>query len=179
MTQLRCDGQACGGIALAIAGTAAHRRRLTGQLLVAVVGVLVPQAVRCDPQGCLRDAEAAQDVVEAVGVLRRGAAGSADVLARRHRLQGALQQGLLLGRELDRARAKFGMLFQGSALFDSLPIWRNVTFALTQGRMRDDGGEIDMDATPDEVDHWAIATFRDGDGSIRTVVVQAGKLAKA
>lgn len=34
---------------------------------------------------------------------------------------------------------------------------------LTQGRMRDDGGEIDMDATPDEVDHWAIATFRDGD----------------
>ena len=27
----------------------AHRRRLTGQLLVAVVGVLVPQPVRCDP----------------------------------------------------------------------------------------------------------------------------------
>ena len=26
------------------------------------------------------------------------------------------------------------MLFQGSALFDSLPVWRNVTFALTQGR---------------------------------------------
>jgi phospholipid/cholesterol/gamma-HCH transport system ATP-binding protein len=40
-------------------------------------------------------------------------------------------------RDLERARAKFGMLFQGSALFDSLPIWRNVTFALTQGRMRD------------------------------------------
>ena len=40
-------------------------------------------------------------------------------------------------RELERARAKFGMLFQGSALFDSLPIWRNVTFALTQGRMLD------------------------------------------
>lgn len=38
------------------------------------------------------------------------------------------------GRELDRMRAKFGMLFQGSALFDSLPVWRNVTFALTQGR---------------------------------------------
>lgn len=37
-------------------------------------------------------------------------------------------------RDLERARAKFGMLFQGSALFDSLPIWRNVTFALTQGR---------------------------------------------
>ncbi len=36
--------------------------------------------------------------------------------------------------EEDRVRAKFGMLFQGGALFDSLPIWRNVTFALTQGR---------------------------------------------
>ena len=41
----------------------------------------------------------------------------------------------LRGRELDRMRAKFGMLVQGSALFDSLPVWRNVTFALTQGRI--------------------------------------------
>lgn len=40
-------------------------------------------------------------------------------------------------REMMRLRAKFGMLFQGSALFDSLPIWRNVTFALTQGRLQD------------------------------------------
>lgn len=40
-------------------------------------------------------------------------------------------------RDLARAREKFGMLFQGSALFDSLPIWRNVTFALTQGRNRE------------------------------------------
>ena len=40
-------------------------------------------------------------------------------------------------RELEATRSKFGMLFQGSALFDSLPIWRNVTFALTQGRLRD------------------------------------------
>lgn len=29
---------------------------------------------------------------------------------------------------------KCGMLFQGGALFDSLPVWRNITFALTQGR---------------------------------------------
>ena len=36
-------------------------------------------------------------------------------------------------REMARVRAKFGMLFQGGALFDSLPVWRNVTFALTQG----------------------------------------------
>lgn len=43
-------------------------------------------------------------------------------------------------RDLHRIRAKFGMLFQGSALFDSLPVWRNVTFALTQGRVRDAAG---------------------------------------
>ena len=43
----------------------------------------------------------------------------------------------LQGRALDAMRAKFGMLFQGSALFDSLPIWRNVTFGLTQGRRTD------------------------------------------
>ena len=40
-------------------------------------------------------------------------------------------------RDFERVRAKFGMLFQGSALFDSLPIWRNVTFALTQGRSQE------------------------------------------
>ncbi|MBA2936086.1 ATP-binding cassette domain-containing protein [Sphingomonas sp. CGMCC 1.13654] len=39
-------------------------------------------------------------------------------------------------REIEKVRAKFGMLFQGGALFDSLPVWRNVTFGLTQGRMR-------------------------------------------
>ncbi len=43
----------------------------------------------------------------------------------------------LHGQAMDRMRAKFGMLFQGSALFDSLPIWRNVTFGLTQGRRTD------------------------------------------
>jgi phospholipid/cholesterol/gamma-HCH transport system ATP-binding protein len=43
----------------------------------------------------------------------------------------------LRGRDLERVRAKFGMLFQGSALFDSLPVWRNVTFGLTQGHMRE------------------------------------------
>lgn len=45
----------------------------------------------------------------------------------------------LKGRELDRARTKFGMLFQGGALFDSLPVWRNVTFALNQGRVGHSG----------------------------------------
>src|SRR3546814_21134806 len=35
-----------------------------------------------------------------------------------------------------RVRKKFGMLFQGGALFDSLPVWRNVTFGLTQGHFQ-------------------------------------------
>lgn len=42
-------------------------------------------------------------------------------------------------REIERVRAKFGMLFQGGALFDSMPVWRNVTFGLTQGRRREPG----------------------------------------
>jgi phospholipid/cholesterol/gamma-HCH transport system ATP-binding protein len=39
-------------------------------------------------------------------------------------------------REHERIRAKFGMLFQGGALFDSLPVWRNITFGLTRGRLQ-------------------------------------------
>ena len=38
--------------------------------------------------------------------------------------------------EQEKLRRKFGMLFQGGALFDSLPVWRNVTFGLTRGRLR-------------------------------------------
>ena len=34
----------------------------------------------------------------------------------------------------ERLLQKFGMLFQGSALFDSLRVWENVAFGLTQGR---------------------------------------------
>ena len=33
-----------------------------------------------------------------------------------------------------RVRAKFGMLFQGGALFDSLPVWENVAFGLLATR---------------------------------------------
>lgn len=40
-------------------------------------------------------------------------------------------------RALEQVRARFGMLFQGGALFDSLPVWRNVSFALTAGRNMD------------------------------------------
>lgn len=32
--------------------------------------------------------------------------------------------------------ARFGMLFQGGALFDSLPVWQNVAFRLTRGKLR-------------------------------------------
>jgi phospholipid/cholesterol/gamma-HCH transport system ATP-binding protein len=34
----------------------------------------------------------------------------------------------------ERVLRKFGMLFQGAALFDSLPVWENVAFGLIQGR---------------------------------------------
>jgi phospholipid/cholesterol/gamma-HCH transport system ATP-binding protein len=38
------------------------------------------------------------------------------------------------GAARDKVMRKFGMLFQGSALFDSLPVWENVAFGLIQGR---------------------------------------------
>ena len=40
----------------------------------------------------------------------------------------------LNGAARDRVMKKFGMLFQGGALFDSLPVWENVAFGLIQGR---------------------------------------------
>jgi phospholipid/cholesterol/gamma-HCH transport system ATP-binding protein len=36
--------------------------------------------------------------------------------------------------ERERVMLKFGMLFQGAALFDSLPVWENVAFGLIAGR---------------------------------------------
>ena len=40
----------------------------------------------------------------------------------------------LKGEARDKFLARFGMLFQGSALFDSLSVWENVAFGLIQGR---------------------------------------------
>ena len=40
----------------------------------------------------------------------------------------------LQGSERDAILSRFGMLFQGGALFDSLPVWENVAFGLIQGR---------------------------------------------
>ena len=37
------------------------------------------------------------------------------------------------GADRQRVLRKFGMLFQGAALFDSLPVWRNVAFGLIEG----------------------------------------------
>lgn len=37
----------------------------------------------------------------------------------------------------DRLMRKFGMLFQGAALFDSMSIWENIAFGLIQGRGMD------------------------------------------
>ena len=36
--------------------------------------------------------------------------------------------------EREKIMRKFGMLFQGGALFDSLPVWENITFALLQNK---------------------------------------------
>jgi phospholipid/cholesterol/gamma-HCH transport system ATP-binding protein len=40
----------------------------------------------------------------------------------------------LRGKARDEYLARFGMLFQGAALFDSLPVWENVAFGLIQGQ---------------------------------------------
>jgi phospholipid/cholesterol/gamma-HCH transport system ATP-binding protein len=40
----------------------------------------------------------------------------------------------LRGRARKEVLSKFGMLFQGAALFDSLPVWENVAFGLIQGK---------------------------------------------
>src|SRR4051812_9683262 len=40
----------------------------------------------------------------------------------------------LSGRKRDAYLRQFGMLFQGGALFDSLPVWENVAFGLIQGQ---------------------------------------------
>ncbi len=39
---------------------------------------------------------------------------------------------LLTERELNEVRKKYGMLFQGAALFDSLTVWENIGFALLE-----------------------------------------------
>lgn len=48
---------------------------------------------------------------------------------------------LLDGEDVTRAArdpflARFGMLFQGAALFDSLPVWQNVAFRLVRGHLK-------------------------------------------
>jgi phospholipid/cholesterol/gamma-HCH transport system ATP-binding protein len=40
----------------------------------------------------------------------------------------------LKGKARDAYLQRFGMLFQGAALFDSIPVWENVAFGLIQGR---------------------------------------------
>lgn len=40
----------------------------------------------------------------------------------------------LSGKEREELMHTFGMLFQGGALFDSLPVWRNIAFRVMQGK---------------------------------------------
>jgi phospholipid/cholesterol/gamma-HCH transport system ATP-binding protein len=49
------------------------------------------------------------------------------------RIDGLETAGLRRG-ERERLLQRFGMLFQGSALFDSLSVWENVAFGLVHGR---------------------------------------------
>ena len=52
------------------------------------------------------------------------------------RIDGVETVGLLRGAR-EQLMQKFGMLFQGSALFDSLSVWENVAFGLVRGRGMD------------------------------------------
>ncbi|MEO0822464.1 MAG: ATP-binding cassette domain-containing protein, partial [Pseudomonadota bacterium] len=57
------------------------------------------------------------------------------------------EEDVTRARGAGRARllARFGMLFQGGALFDSLPVWENVAFRLRHGRgalSRTDGRDL-------------------------------------
>lgn len=50
-------------------------------------------------------------------------------------------------KENDKLMKKFGMLFQGGALFDSLPVWENIAFGLihAEGMSRDDAHDIALE----------------------------------
>jgi len=48
------------------------------------------------------------------------------------------------GRQIERINAKIGMLFQGAALFDSLPVWENVAFGAIQGKGMDRAAAFDL-----------------------------------
>lgn len=49
----------------------------------------------------------------------------------------------LRSRELNNIRMKFGMLFQGAALFDSLSVWENVAFGMIEHTKYDKGAIMD------------------------------------
>ena len=68
-----------------------------------------------------------------------------------------------LAGDRDAFLARFGMLFQGGALFDSLPVWQNVAFRLLRGalkRPKDEAREIAIEKlrrvglTPDVADRF-------------------------
>jgi phospholipid/cholesterol/gamma-HCH transport system ATP-binding protein len=52
------------------------------------------------------------------------------------RLEGRELSGRVSGAERDALLARFGMLFQGGALFDSLTVWQNVAFRLLRGSLK-------------------------------------------
>jgi len=50
----------------------------------------------------------------------------------------------LKGKQCDELMKKFGMLFQGGALFDSLPVWENVAFGLIHANNMDKADARDI-----------------------------------
>ncbi len=54
-----------------------------------------------------------------------------------------LIDGKPAGKDRDAFLARFGMLFQGGALFDSIPVWRNVAFRLLhEGKSKAEAREV-------------------------------------
>ena len=100
MTEFLGQAQSRGAIDFALdRRPAAHRRRRAGELLVAIVGVLVPQAVGGDAEIGLGDAEFLHHVAQPRQVLLEALAGPAQARAPGgHQTLGRFQRGSLLRR---------------------------------------------------------------------------------
>jgi phospholipid/cholesterol/gamma-HCH transport system ATP-binding protein len=69
----------------------------------------------------------------------------------------------------ERANARFGMLFQGAALFDSLTVWENVAFGLIQGR-----GMVRAEARRHAIENLAAVGLRPEVGELSPAELSGG-----
>ena len=65
----------------------------------------------------------------------------------------------LNGHELNKVRAKFGVLFQGSALFDSMTVRENIAFPLVE-HSRLSLNEINLKNIPDTINYYLKSSFQ-------------------